>query len=179
MSSNTGELTAIAMKAFSLADMFRLSFMTEAVKGEGGTVTYKVELTQPDGPSTGGGMQSLQPIKLVPQSGPTIVVGTVNSVEMVAELRTFEHLAAMHAQRFKGAAIPLDKTEYRALQKKLQDFFTERKIAFKLVEAPTEPPVRRPVEPAPSTMGTIALAVGIVLVLLAAGIYFYLRATHR
>ena len=98
--------TAFAMQALGLAETFNLMLQAERVKGP---VTYRVELSAPDGMSTAGGKQATQHVKLVPEGGgSTIVAGSANQAENWAELRTFEHLKLLHAQRFKGAEIPLE-----------------------------------------------------------------------
>jgi hypothetical protein len=74
---------------------------------------YVVELTAPEGPSTGGGIQAMQHIRIVPrQPGhPTLVVGHANHAEGTAELRTYEHLDAVYRQRFKRA-LAIDRKQY-------------------------------------------------------------------
>ena len=110
--------TAFAMQALSLAETFNLMLQAERVKGP---VTYRVELSAPDGMSTAGGKQATQHVKLVPEGGgTTIVAGSANQAEKWAELRTFEHLKLLHAQRFKGAEIPLNRVQYNELLEKLR-----------------------------------------------------------
>jgi hypothetical protein len=74
---------------------------------------YGAELTKPEGPSTAGGVQALQHVRLVPrQPGlPTLVAGHANFSEERAELRTFEHLDAVHRQRFRKP-LALDRGQY-------------------------------------------------------------------
>jgi hypothetical protein len=74
---------------------------------------YIVELTAPEGPSTGGGVQALQHIRIVPrQPGhATIVVGHANHAEEWAELRTYEHLDSVYRQRFKRP-LAIDRGQY-------------------------------------------------------------------
>jgi hypothetical protein len=74
---------------------------------------YRVELTTPEGPSTGGGVQAMQHIRLVPrQAGlPTLVAGHANHAEERAELRTYEHLDAVNRQRFKKP-LAIDPGQY-------------------------------------------------------------------
>ncbi len=74
---------------------------------------YVPQLTEPSGPSTAGGVQAMQHIRLVPsQPGqPTIVVGNANQAEQRAELRTYEYLDAVHQQRFKQD-LTLDRSQY-------------------------------------------------------------------
>src|SRR5208283_1353263 len=58
---------------------------------------YAPELMSPQGPSTAGGVQAMQHLRLVPgQAGkPTIVVGYANHAEGKAELRTYDYVGAV------------------------------------------------------------------------------------
>lgn len=116
--------TAFAMQALGLAETFNIMLQAERVKGP---VTYRVELSAPDGMSTAGGKQATQHVKLVPEGGgTTIVAGSANHAEKWAELRSFEHLKLLHAQRFKGAEIPLNRVQYNELLEKLKAFFAQQ-----------------------------------------------------
>jgi hypothetical protein len=74
---------------------------------------YAAELTEPEGPSTGGGLQAMQHMRLVPRLAghPTLVVGHANQTDKMAELRTYDHLDAVHRQRFKRP-LAIDRTQY-------------------------------------------------------------------
>jgi hypothetical protein len=74
---------------------------------------YAPELTAPQGPSTAGGVQAMQHLRLVPgQAGqPTLVVGHANQTEKTAELRTYEYVDAVHQQRFHRP-LALDRRAY-------------------------------------------------------------------
>jgi hypothetical protein len=74
---------------------------------------YSAELTAPEGPSTAGGVQAMQHLRLVSnQPGcPTLVAGHANHAEKRAELRTFEHLDAVHMQRFRRP-VGIDRMQY-------------------------------------------------------------------
>lgn len=110
----------VAGKAVSLAEMFGAQFE----KGLDGPVRYKLELSAPDGPSTEGGKKALQHIKLVPEGGgPTIVIGSASLTRMAADVRTHAHVAALYAQRFHGAALPVDAARYFELGQALATFF--------------------------------------------------------
>jgi hypothetical protein len=112
--------TLVAQKAASLAELFASQFE----KGLDGPVRFRVELATPDGPSTAGGKQALQHIKLAPEGGgPAIVIGSANAPTMLAEIRTYEHIAALYAQRFHGAPIPVDVTRYYELGQAIATFF--------------------------------------------------------
>lgn len=83
-----------------------------------GVGAYGVELSTPEGPSTGGGVQARQHLRLVPQriGYPVIVVGTVDPVTSTSELRTFEHVAILHELRF-DAPLEITADEYAAFLK--------------------------------------------------------------
>lgn len=166
--------TAFAMQAFSLAETFNLMLQAERVKGP---VTYRVELSAPDGMSTAGGKQATQHIKLVPEGGgTTIVAGSANQAENWAELRSFEHLKLLHAQRWKGAEIPLNRVQYNELLDKLRAFFAD-KVTVRMAEPP-----RDDAAAAPARQGGLSGTLVIVLILVAAiaaaaGVTWFL--THR
>ena len=74
---------------------------------------YALEMTVPEGPSTAGGVQALQHLRLVPGAAgfPTLVVGHANHADGHAELRTFDHVDAIHRTRFKRP-LDLDRARY-------------------------------------------------------------------
>lgn len=124
--------TQVAAKAVSLAELFVARFD----QGLDGPVRFRVELSAPDGPSTAGGKQAMQHIKLVPAvSGPAIVIGSANTTTQQAEIRTFDNIAAAYAQRFKGAPIPVDVTGYTELMQALASFFKAMKMTVTFADA--------------------------------------------
>lgn len=124
--------TQVAARAVSLAELFAARFE----QGLDGPVRYRVELSAPDGPSTAGGKQALQHIKLIPLDGsPAIVIGSANTTSHAAEIRTFEHIGALYAQRFRGARIPLDVTRYQELAQALATFFRAMKLNVTFADA--------------------------------------------
>lgn len=105
-----------------------------------GPVSYRLDLTSPVGPSTAGGKQALQHIRLVPVDGSAaIVIGSVSQPENTAEIRTFRHLAEIHARRFKGARVPLDVNAYRELNRVMHAFFVQQGFAVVLVDVTGSP----------------------------------------
>jgi hypothetical protein len=178
--------TQFALQALGLAETFNATLASERVRG---AVTYRVELSAPDGPSTAGGKQSTQHVKLIPEGGESgsgimgpsgaaggaersgimgpsgaaggaersgiIVAGSANQVEGWAELRSFEHLKRLHAQRFHGAEIPLNRVQYDELLGKLRAFFADRGCAPRMAALPDGAPGR--VVPARTTSGTLVL----------------------
>jgi hypothetical protein len=155
--------TQFAMKALSLADFFNAAMGQKRVSG------HKVVLAAPDGPSTGGGKQALQHISLIPDAGgATITAGSANQVEKRAELRTWEHLAALHAQRFKGKPFPVDKVAYNELLKKMQAFFTDQRLSIVVVDAAAAP------QGSQSRAGLMVLGVAIAAAT-AGAVFFFLQ----
>jgi hypothetical protein len=152
--------TQFTLKALSLADYFKAIMGQQRVSG------YRVVLAAPDGPSTGGGKQALQHISLVPDAGgATITAGSANQVEKVAEIRTYDHLAQLHAQRFKGKKLPLDRIAYNELCKRMQQFFGEQKLTVVLLDAAQLP--------GGQTRNASAVLLGVVVALATAGAVFY------
>ena len=167
--------TAFAMQALGFADLFNVKVGDQKV---GGATAYRVEMSAPDGPSTGGGKQSVQHIKLVPEGGQGVIVaGSVDQSAKSAELRTYDYLAQAHAQRFKGAQIPLDRVQYAAFAKRAETFLTEQRFSVSKSDA------ARSVEPAaPKKSGMSPGAiVGILVViaaLVAAAFFFVMKSKH-
>jgi hypothetical protein len=95
--------TKLAQKFVTLADSVTEAFGDFSI----GAAAYAVELTAPQGMSTGGGKQALQHLRLRPrrEGYSALVAGTVNQVERRAELRDFDHVAITHEVRFRQ---PLD-----------------------------------------------------------------------
>ena len=91
--------TRVANQAASLAETVTDGFEDFHM----GAGDYIVELSMPEGQSTGGGAQARQSLRLVPRrKGYAIVIaGTVDPVLSTAELRTFEHVAILHELRFQ------------------------------------------------------------------------------
>jgi len=169
--------TQFAMQAFGFAELFNLQLGDKPVAG------HRVELSAPDGPSTGGGKQSVQHVKLVPLdgAGPVTVAGSANQLDKLAEIRSFEYLAELHAQRFKGAEIPLDKAAYQGLVARMQAFFAEQGLRVVMLEPP-RPVAGAPAKAAaaasgPSPVAMVAIFAGVAAVI-AAVLFFVLRAKH-
>lgn len=91
--------TRVANAAATLAETVRDGFDDYHL----GAGDYVVDLSVPDGPSTGGGRQARQHLRLVPRRKgyATVVTGVVDPVLSTCELRTFEHVAVLHEIRFQ------------------------------------------------------------------------------
>lgn len=156
--------TQYSVKATDLAESFRSTVGRLRV----GPYAYAPDMTAPEGPSTGGGVQALQHLRLVPPQTnmPTLVVGHVNQRDRVAQLRTLEHVDAICRERFKLGA-PLDAAQYQTFLQSTQGFLTACGLQVTF-ETPPGPSLSR--GPSPTTPpASSRVAVGIVgaLVLLA------------
>lgn len=99
-------LTEYSTHATLIAETFRAAFAQTRI-GD-----LSVEMTAPEG-STKGGLLALQHVTLKPVEGLALVVGSVHSGERRADLRTYEHVANVHAERFKRP-MPCDAATYQA-----------------------------------------------------------------
>src|SRR5262249_3676098 len=150
------------LQAISLADWFNAEVGDRRVSG------YKVKLAAPEGPSTGGGMQALQHISLIPDAGgATITAGSANQVTKVAELRSHQYPEQRHRQRCGGKSFPLDRVSYNELLKRMQAFFTKQRLAIVLLDS--SPAAGRP----QSRAGVMLLGV-LIAVFTAGAVYFFL-----
>lgn len=113
--------TQFSMQATDLAESFRSTVGRLRV----GPYAYAPDMTAPEGPSTGGGVQALQHLRLVPPQSnmPTLVVGHVNPRDREAQLRTLDHVDAICRERFKLGA-PLDAAQYQTFLQSAQGFLT-------------------------------------------------------
>ena len=172
-------VTQIAMKAFTLADLFKIAFSEPLT----GPVVHRLEMATPEGPSTGGGKQAVQHLKLVPVdgNGATIVIGSANQMANSCDLRSFDYLRNMHAQRFKGARVPLDPVAYRELIARMSSFFSDRGMAV-VIQAATplaSAPAPTAAESSHSaSLITIAGAVIAFVLLVGAALFYVLHTRH-
>ncbi len=110
--------TRFAMAAVDFANLFNEMFKSFDLSG------YGVRLTAPQGPSTGGGVQSLQHVTLMPKD-PTrsLVVATCDKVSKEAEIRTFEQVAELFSRRFSSEQLTITRQAYEDLASHLRQFF--------------------------------------------------------
>jgi hypothetical protein len=168
------KLTAVAGKAMDFATLFNTIFGIDT-----SLPPYRIELTTPSGPSTAGGKLALQHIRLTPSTGgPAIVIGSANPATFGAEIRTFRHLAELHAQRFKGAQLPLDQERYRLFVARLQGFLISQ--GFRVVMVDLSQPSLAPAT-APPAVNLMAIWIAVALLLVGAIVFavaLVLRARH-
>ena len=162
--------TRLARKFTTLADEVNECFQEFHI----GAGDFAVELLAPEGPSTGGGKRVLQHLRLRPrrEGFATIVAGSVNPLDRVAELRTFEHAALVHAVRFKRA-IEISEGEWEQLLRKAEVVLSLANIESRRVGPPPELLTR--IKPRRSRVGlaalaAIALAIVVVVALIVRGI---------
>lgn len=161
------ERTQFAMQAIGLADLFRMMVGPVRISAP---LAYTCELSAPEGPSTGGGKQSVQHIKLVPaRGGATIVIGSADPVGRAVELRSWNRLAEIHAQRFGSSRLPVDQAQYAELLRRMQEFFAAQNLPVVVLDSP--PPA--PVTGGSGSTSLILIALGLAAV--AAAVYFLTR----
>jgi len=165
--------TEFALKAFSLALEFQQA--CSRLRLVGPKATFRVEMAAPEGPSTGGGKQAVQHVKLVPDLGPTIVMGQVNGVQKTFEIRDYEYLADLHHHRFKGQPLPFDRASYEGMAEPVVQFFADRRMrpVSSTATPAAVPAVTIPLWQAIGRRGIAALA--IVIVVLAAAVFQLVR----
>jgi translation initiation factor IF-2 len=158
--------TRVANQAASLAETVREGFDDFHI----GAGDFVVELSIPEGPSTGGGAQARQNIRLVPRRKgyATIIVGTVDPVTSMAELRTFEHIAILHELRFRQP-LEINGDEYDDFLAKADVVLNLARVKAKRVPASAELLAQR--EAAKRTPKTMLLALLVVMLLAAIVVY--------
>jgi hypothetical protein len=161
--------TKFAMAAIDFANIFKTVVGTDPLPATEGAV-FQIELSAPEGPSTGGGTQSLQHVRLV-REGMTVVAGSIDSVQHGAELRSFAYANSLHAQRFKGSSLPIAPAAYEAMLKRVKDFIALQGYTIVLKDAAPLPVAAKP---ASGGSAIVILLVLLVTIAAAAGAYFYL-----
>lgn len=164
--------TQVASQAASLAETVIEGFEGFSM----GAGAYGVDLSVPEGPSTGGGVQARQHLRLVPRRGgfPIIVAGTVDPVTSTAEIRTFEHVAILHELRF-DVPVEITANEYG-------DFLRKAAVVMNLARVRS-----REVGPSPQLLAqrdarkklSLPVLMVFVLVLVSAAVVVFLAATRR
>jgi hypothetical protein len=127
--------TQFSVRATDLAESFRSTVGRTTV----GPYGYLPDMTSPEGPSTGGGVQAMQHLRLTPPAPnmPTLVVGHLNPRDGTAELRTLEHVDAICRERFRQGA-PIDPTQYGHFLQSAQAFLGACGMRVSLAGPPPE-----------------------------------------
>jgi hypothetical protein len=133
-----------ALKASDMADAFNEAMRRMVIApGE-----FVPELTAPTGPSTAGGVQAMQHLRLVPRlpGFPTIIAGQANHAQGTAELRSYEHVAAIHRQRYRRP-IGLDKTGYEQFLAVAKSFLEALRLETSIAGPPADSPIEEGTAP--------------------------------
>jgi hypothetical protein len=160
--------TAFAARAATLAEQFQ-SAVSDIALGQ-----HRAEMTAPEA-STGGGVQALQHIRLVPKSGQgrIYVVGNANRIQRVAELRTLTYVDTVSEERW-GELSGLDPTAYAAFLTAATECL--EMLGCKVTRVDVAPRSMRPPAPAPPRSSIwLQLVLGLVLLALGCGIGLLLR----
>jgi hypothetical protein len=157
--------TAVALQATTLAESFRLAVGQLRI----GPYQYTPDMTAPEGPSTGGGAQALQHLRLLPPEPnmPTLVVGHVNQRDGAAELRTYDHVDAICRERFNQRA-PFEAWHYAPLLESMQGFLSNYGLRVALAGPPQQLGSRLVESLRPSARGG-ALIVGVAAAIVVVG----------
>lgn len=167
--------THVAAQAVSLAELFEERFSA----GLDGPMTFRIQLASPEGPSTGGGKQVVQPIKLVPaDGGPTIVIGAANTVKQTAELRSYALVSEQYRLRFKGAQLPVHAQAYQQLLADFTSFFHALNLSVTTADMSRSlrPP---PAPPSPRSGPGMILALAVSIGALVVAAWIVLSHLHR
>jgi len=136
---------------------------------------YAAELTKPEGPSTGGGVQARQNLRLVPRTAgfPTLVAGHANQAEGTAELRTYEYLDRLHKKQF-DRPIELDRMQYSELVVLAKGLFEALRLRTAIVEAPSDLVEATATKPPPPSRGGARVVVVLIAIAVAAALVIWL-----
>lgn len=109
--------TRLAKKFVSLADDVNDEFKEFTI----GAGAWGVELTAPQGMSTGGGKQAIEHLRLRPKRPGygVLLGGQVNPVDNVAELRDYAHMCMLHEIRFRKR-LEITENEWEQFLRKVE-----------------------------------------------------------
>jgi hypothetical protein len=90
-----------------------------------GPHAYAPDMTKPEGPSTGGGVQSLQHLLLKPTDKglPTLVIGHADVKAGTAELHTYARADALFRSRSEHGTTALDPADYGRFLETARSYF--------------------------------------------------------
>ena len=124
-----------ANQAVHLSDLMNLKFSPERFGTEN---PRYVRVTEPDGPSTDGGLKARQAIMLCAQNDPEdrgILCGHIAIKTRQAELRSYAYVKRQYETRHKRE-IDISRGEYSRLLDKLQDFLHGQEYMSSVLNAP-------------------------------------------
>lgn len=127
--------TRMARKFTTLADEVTEDFSEFRI----GAGAWHVELTAPEGMSTGGGQRSMQHLRLKPkrQGHATLVGGVVDAGSREADLRDYDHMLLLYRARF-ARDLEISAGEWEQFLRKAEVVLHKSKIATRRVPPPQE-----------------------------------------
>lgn len=132
-----------ANQAVMLSDLIRIKFSDRRY---GTTTPRQLRITEPDGPSTEGGLKARQSVVLVPEGQESnqnaIVCGWLDVSRRTAELRSYPQISQQHQARYGGAP-DLSRGEYERCVQELHEFLRSQAIDSRVSVAPgrkSQPP---------------------------------------
>ncbi|MET0286710.1 MAG: hypothetical protein ABW352_19675 [Polyangiales bacterium] len=125
--------TINAREGFNAAEVVNAAFGKRAI---GGTTPRRLEVIEPDGPSTAGGKRARQTIRLVALQGQAapLMVGSLDASQRAVELRSYAAVRAQYEERF-NQPLDISAEDYARLCKDLQATLTVFKYAFSVESA--------------------------------------------
>ena len=166
--------TRFAVRALDFAETFNAGLGALSLQPG----AYQPQLTTPDGPSTGGGVQAVQHVRLIAarQGFPAILVGSANQRSGTAELRSYEYIDAVHRQRWQRP-VPLDRHDYEDFIHAAQNFFESNQLLVTIASPSRGLARRNDVEPLPAASsggGVAAIVTGVVVGLVLGGLAIWI-----
>ena len=166
--------TRFAVRALDFAETFNAGLGALSLQPG----AYQPQLTTPDGPSTGGGVQAVQHVRLIAarQGFPAILVGSANQRSGAAELRSYEYIDAVHRQRWQRP-VPLDRNDYEDFLHAAKNFFESNQLLVTIAGPEGARPRRPDAEAAPSPAvgsGAGAIVTGVVVGLVIGGLAIWM-----
>lgn len=126
--------TRVAIQALDFSSAFKSVVGHVRIAPAG----YVPELMPPEGPSTQGGHQARQRMRLVPsvsEKFPTLVVGSANVKSGKSELRSYDYVDAVHREHF-GRPVELDRAAYEEFLDIVRNYFAVAQMTVVVEEAP-------------------------------------------
>jgi hypothetical protein len=149
--------TEYAMQAAGLADRFTEVFGRKRIGGG-----FHTDMTAPDGPSTGGGVQMLQHVRLLwPKRGPAVVMGSLDQIKMRATIRSYGYIASLAEER--GLDLSLTEADYEQLSGLVKKFFEEREVAVWFEDTPPKARADEPTGVAAPSSGGAGFLIGFLV----------------
>jgi hypothetical protein len=122
--------TQMAHQAVNVAELLNKGLHKKTV---GKKDPRHLEVTEPSGPSTGGGKRARQSINLVPISGEggVIMCAWLDVAQRAADIRPYDEVEQQFKKRF-GGKFDVTPDEYRILMKDLEGMLEQ--LGFQLVQ---------------------------------------------